>query len=99
MNPLGIAPLSMRLASVAALAKADLGRAIVEPGELALERSRCDSVRFRVRESAELNLGTGSGLASNARRSQTGAAGVRICSRCRATQPERKRDGREDGEQ
>ena len=49
------------------LAEADLGRAIVEPGKFALERSRCDPVRLRLRESVELNLGTGSGLTGNAR--------------------------------
>ena len=43
----------------------------------------------------DLSLGLGSGVTSPARRGKSGAAGVRICGRCRATQPERQCQRRE----
>jgi len=63
----------------------------VEPGELGLERSHCDSVRFRVLESTELDGGTRSRFPSYARRRKPRTARVLIGGKRWATEPKHQR--------
>jgi hypothetical protein len=71
---------------------------LVEPGPLALEESGwVHTFGMCLRDESVRDLGTGSGLTSDARTHLPCTAGVRIRSRrpCRATQPERHRQRRE----
>jgi hypothetical protein len=81
------------------LRQAGLGRTVVELGKPAHNRSGRHSFVLRGRLDFDLSLGFGSGVASPARPGKSGAAGVRICGRRRATQPKRQRQRREYGKQ
>jgi hypothetical protein len=65
------------------------------PGEFADERSWCDAEFICLSEGVPNVSGAGSGLTGKARRGKALAARVRICSRCRATQPEQRRQRRD----
>jgi hypothetical protein len=67
----------------------------MDTGELAQDRSHWDAALRRVREGVLQLRGAGSGLTGKARVDKCLAARVRICSRCRATQPEQHRQRRE----
>src|SRR5215207_5691549 len=77
------------------LGEAALDRATMDPGELAQDCSHWDASLRRLLEGVLQFRGAGSRLTGKAGVDKCLAARVRICGRCRTTQPEHQRQRRE----